>query len=131
MVALHVFAPVASLVAGAWRLLALAPVAAGVALNLSADRAFQRAGTTVKPGLPSTALVTGGVFARTRNPMYLGLILLLAGVWCAVGSVTPGIGVLAFALVVDRWFVQPEEEKLERTFGRVYDDYRARVRRWL
>jgi protein-S-isoprenylcysteine O-methyltransferase Ste14 len=131
MVALHVLAPVASVVSGAWRLLALAPVATGIALNLSADRAFRRAGTTVKPGLPSTALVTGGVFAWTRHPMYLGLFLLLAGVWCALGSVTPGIAVAAFAGVVDRWFVHPEEEKLERTFGRVYEDYRARVGRWL
>jgi protein-S-isoprenylcysteine O-methyltransferase Ste14 len=130
-VAAHALAPGAVLVAGWWRALGLVPLAAGGALNLSADAALRRAGTTVKPGLPSAALVKGGVFGITRNPMYLGMVLLLVAVWIALGSATPGAVAVLFAALLDRYFVAPEEEKLQREFGRSYGEYRARVRRWL
>lgn len=131
MTLLHLLLPGATLAAPGWRLLALLPLAAGVALNLLADGAFKRAGTTVKPQLESTALVTAGAFAVTRNPMYLGMALLLAGLWLALGSLTPGFPVIAFALLIDRYYVRPEEEKLARIFGARYTAYRRQVRRWL
>jgi protein-S-isoprenylcysteine O-methyltransferase Ste14 len=114
-----------------WRLLGLLPLAAGIALNLLADRAFKAAGTTVKPLLESTALVTDGVFRLTRNPMYLGFLLLLLGLWILLGVATPGLVLAPFAVLIDRAFIAPEEEKLARTFGGPYAAYRHRVRRWL
>jgi protein-S-isoprenylcysteine O-methyltransferase Ste14 len=128
---LHLVLPLAALPATPWRLLGLVPLAAGVALNLLADRDFRRAGTTVKPMLPSSVMLEGGVFRLTRNPMYLGMILILLGLWLTLGSLTPGAPAIAFALLIDRYFVRPEEEKLERTFGAAYAAYRARVRRWI
>jgi protein-S-isoprenylcysteine O-methyltransferase Ste14 len=131
MIALHLLAPGTQLVPGWWRLVALVPLILGATLNLAADAAFKRAGTTVKPGLPTTALVTGGVFGVTRNPMYVGMVSLLVGTWVALGSATPAIAVPLFGVVVDRYFVRPEEEKLDRTFGTAYAIFRGRVRRWL
>ena len=131
MVFLGLLLPCARLVDPAWRLLALPPLAAGIALNLFADRAFKVAKTTVKPLLPSTSLVTGGVFRLTRNPMYLGFVLLLLSLWLALGALSPGLSVVLFALLIDRYFVRPEEKKLAATFGDAYPTYRQRVRRWI
>jgi protein-S-isoprenylcysteine O-methyltransferase Ste14 len=128
---LHLILPVASLQPPALRLLGLLPLAAGLAMNLLADQALKIAGTTVKPRLTSTALVTGGVFRVTRNPMYVGFVLLLAGLWLLLGSLTPGLAVGAFTVLMDRYFMRPEEEKLALTFGASYAAYRGRVRRWL
>jgi len=130
-VALHVLVPVAAIVQGWWRLLALAPLGLGAGLNLSADAALKRAGTTVKPALPSMALVTGGVFGLTRNPMYLGMLLLVVAVWVALGTLTPGLSAVALAVLLDHYFVAPEEEKLLRSFGSWFAEYRGRVRRWV
>jgi protein-S-isoprenylcysteine O-methyltransferase Ste14 len=132
MAALHLALPLAPLPLATLRLFACAPAAlvAGLALNLSADRAFRNAGTTVKPLLESTALVTDGVFGWTRNPMYLGFVFLLAGLWLFLGSLSPALIVFAFGPLVDRLYVRPEEARLGRAFTG-YAAYRARVRRWL
>jgi protein-S-isoprenylcysteine O-methyltransferase Ste14 len=130
MVLLNLVVPVATFPL-AMRLAGLVPLALGVALNLLADRDMRRAGTTVKPRLPSTALVTSGVFAVTRNPMYLGMGLLLLGLWLLLGSLTPGLPVVLFVLTIDLAFVRPEEEKLTKAFGASFEAYRARVPRWV
>jgi protein-S-isoprenylcysteine O-methyltransferase Ste14 len=131
MVVLDAFLPAVSLPLFALRLIGLLPLAAGVALNLLADRDMKRARTTVKPFLPTTTLLTTRVFGLTRNPMYLGFVLITFGIWALLGSLTPGIAVAAFAGALDHYFVPFEEEKLARTFGPEYEGYRRRVRRWL
>ncbi|HVO20381.1 MAG TPA: isoprenylcysteine carboxylmethyltransferase family protein [Anaeromyxobacter sp.] len=131
MVVLALLLPGPAALPPAFRLLALIPLGAGIALNLLSDRAFRLAGTTVKPFLPSTALVTDGVFRLTRNPMYLGFVLLLVGLWLALSALTPGLVVVLFAVLIDRYFIEPEEEKLSWTFGGAYQAYRDRVRRWI
>ena len=131
MVPLDLLLPVASLPGVPWRLLGLVPLVVGIALNLAADRALKVAGTTVKPLLETTSLVTGGVFSVTRNPMYFGFILLLVGLWALLGSLTPGIAVLAFAGLIDRYYVRPEETKLTLAFGDAYVRYCRQVRRWI
>ena len=130
-VLLHFLLPVYQLLTFPWRLLGLAPLLAGIALNVLADQAFKKRGTTVKPFETSSALVTGGVFAITRNPMYLGMILILFGVAALLGSVTPFITVPLLAALLDRVFISPEERMLEDTFGESFRQYRKRVRRWI
>ena len=80
MAALALFLPVADVLSWPWRALGVVAIAAGVWLNLAADRAFKARGTTVKPFERSSVLLTDGVFRITRNPMYLGMILILVGV---------------------------------------------------
>jgi protein-S-isoprenylcysteine O-methyltransferase Ste14 len=96
-----------------------------------ATRLFARAGTSMIPFKPSTALVTDGPYRFTRNPMYVGMAFLYVALAFALGLLWP-LAVLPFVLlVVDRLVIAREEPYLERTFGEDYRAYRARVRRWL
>jgi protein-S-isoprenylcysteine O-methyltransferase Ste14 len=131
MAALNLLLPLARFSPSWLGWLGVVPLAIGAVINLQADRAFHRANTPVKPWLPSTALITGGPFTWTRNPMYLGFILILTGIWAMLGSVSPALVVVAFAIVMDRIFVPPEEKKMQQTFGDAFEAYRRRVRRWV
>jgi protein-S-isoprenylcysteine O-methyltransferase Ste14 len=76
-------------------------------------------------------LVTHGVFAFSRNPMYLSMMLGLLGVFVALGSLTPLAAVPVFFLIIRRRFIAVEERMLEEAFGDDYRAYKSRVRRWL
>lgn len=107
--------------------------AGSLALAASAAARFRRAGTTVEPFDPSKAsvLVTGGVNAATRNPMYVGMAGVLLANGIRLGSWASLVPVAGFVAVIDRLQVAQEEAALSRIFGREYDDYRAAVPRWL
>ena len=114
--------------------IALLLAAAGIALAVAGIREFRAARTTVNPLQPeqAAAMVTGGIYRRTRNPMYLGMACLLAG-WAAwLGRIAPLVLVLpAFVLYMNRFQIQPEERALERRFGTAFREYAQRVRRWI
>lgn len=131
MLALHFAAPLAPGLAWPLNLLGLLPLAAGAGLNLYGSRLFSRVGTTIKPFQPAASLVTRGPYRFTRNPMYLGGLLLLLGAAMLLGSVGPFLVVPVFFLLLDRVFVRAEEGMLQGRFGEVYDDYRRRVPRWI
>ena len=103
----------------------------GLALILWAAFHFRRAGTNIRPYLPSTALVVSGPYKFTRNPMYLGMAGILLGAAVYMGSITPFVVIPAFMALITERFILPEEAKLEAAFGQAYLDYKARVRRWL
>lgn len=105
----------------------------GGAVALAGDWAFRRARTTINPFRPqnTSALVTSGVYRYTRNPMYVGLLLVVVG-WCAfLGSATALVGPIAFVAYITRFQILPEERVLLSKFGASYSDYLTRVRRWL
>ncbi|MBL8296582.1 MAG: isoprenylcysteine carboxylmethyltransferase family protein [Bryobacterales bacterium] len=94
---------------------------------------FRRAKTTVNPMKPdaTSSLVVSGVYRYTRNPMYLGFLLILLG-WAAFLSNVLALVVLpAFVLYMNRFQIAPEERVLASLFADDYAAYRARVRRWL
>ena len=91
---------------------------------------FKKAGTGIKPFDEATILVTGGFYRYTRNPMYLGMFLMLAGAAFLMGSVGAALPVLAFMLIIRSNFVMGEERFLEASFGQQYLDYKSTVRRW-
>jgi len=130
-VILHFLLPLRQLLAFPWRLLGLVPLVIGIVLNLLADRALKQHDTTVKPFEESNALVTGGVFRLTRNPMYLGMTLILLGIAMLLGSATPFAVVPIAGVLFDRVFISPEERMLEDTFGDQFRECRKRVRRWI
>ena len=105
--------------------------AIGAALGLSAILAFRRAGTNVEPHKPALAIVRGGVYRLTRNPMYLGLVSLTLGIglWFANLWALPGAAALWLAL--DRGVVAREEVYLEAKFGDAYRALLSETRRWL
>ncbi|MGO9546816.1 MAG: methyltransferase family protein [Rhodomicrobium sp.] len=127
----HFLFPLAVLIPSAWRAAGLLPIAAGIGLNLAADRQFKRCQTTVKPLQRSSTLVTDGVFRISRNPMYLGMVLILCGVALIEGTASPWIAVAALAAILSRVFIRREETMLEETFGAVFEDYKQSTRRWV
>ncbi|MBN2307469.1 MAG: isoprenylcysteine carboxylmethyltransferase family protein [Candidatus Hydrogenedentes bacterium] len=131
MVALHFLFPWVKVIPLPWNLLGLLPFLLGGVLNLRADRLFKDRDTTVKPFEESSAFITEGVFGVTRNPMYLGFVLILAGLAAFMGSATPWAIVPAFAVVMEVVFIRPEERAMEAAFGEAYRTYRMRVRRWV
>jgi protein-S-isoprenylcysteine O-methyltransferase Ste14 len=110
---------------------ATALVSLGLAGASSAS--FHRVGTTVDPLRPdrASALVTSGVNAVTRNPMYVGMAGVLVAHAIRRGSWAALLPMAAFAAVMDRVQIAAEEVALSDHFGKEYDDYRARVPRWL
>jgi protein-S-isoprenylcysteine O-methyltransferase Ste14 len=113
------------------RRLGLPAAAAGAALGVWFVRTMHAARTPVDPREPPTAIATGGPFAHTRNPGYLGMALVYAGVALAANRRWPLVALPAVLALVDRGVVRREEAYLEARFGTEYSDYRARVRRWL
>jgi protein-S-isoprenylcysteine O-methyltransferase Ste14 len=106
-------------------------VAAGVVIMGSAVVAFYRAGTSPIPNKPATAFVTHGPYRFTRNPMYLGWVLVYLGAAMLANAVWPLVLLPIVVFVVRRRVIAREEAYLERRFGESYRVYRARVRRWL
>jgi protein-S-isoprenylcysteine O-methyltransferase Ste14 len=118
--------------AGRWLEIAGSVVlAAGIALDLVALALFLRARTSPIPYRPASAIVAAGPYRFTRNPMYLGMALTVAGLGLLTDVGWLLVSALAAALIVDRAVIPREEAYLERRFGAAYDDYRRRVRRWL
>lgn len=105
----------------------------GFGIAISGVIAFRRAQTTVSPLKPETAsrLVTSGVYRFTRNPMYLGLCLVLVAWALFLSSASMLLGPLAFALYITRFQIVPEERMLSKLFGTDFTDYKAKVRRWI
>ncbi|MCD4716925.1 MAG: isoprenylcysteine carboxylmethyltransferase family protein, partial [Desulfobacterales bacterium] len=103
----------------------------GIIINLSADKSFKKNETTVKPLEKSDRLITTGAFKISRHPTYLGFVLILSGIAMLMGSFTPYIAVLVFAVFMDMVFINYEEKKLEETFGEVWLKYRKKTGRWI
>jgi len=131
MVAFHFLFPKPKVIRSPWNLFGSIPLASGLFLNFIADRAFKNQGTTVKPFEEPAALITGGVFRVSRNPMYLGFLLILIGIGVFLGSLTPFLVIIAFAIFNDIVFIRVEERMLEEKFGQVWQEYKRKVRRWL
>ncbi len=108
-------------------------IALGLSLDLTAIGHFARARTTINPLRPAgtEALVTGGIYRVTRNPMYLGLACILTGWALRLASAWALLGVALFVGYVTRFQIIPEERILAARFGDGYAAYRASVRRWL
>jgi protein-S-isoprenylcysteine O-methyltransferase Ste14 len=105
--------------------------ALALALAVWAIVTMTRAGSSVPTNLPTATIVETGPYRVTRNPIYLGMFLGLAGLAIAFDSLWLLVALAAFALVIRYGVVAREEAYLERRFGDVYRRYRARVRRWL
>ena len=113
--------------------IALALAALGLAVALAGVAAFRRQGTTVNPLDPnaSSSVVTSGVYRFSRNPMYLGFLLTLAG-WAAYLANAGAAALLAaFVAYMKAFQIKPEERALLAKFGAEFMQYMSRVRRWI
>jgi len=131
MCALHRFAPGRVVVPAPYRYLGAVPLLGGLATIAWGAMTLRRAGTTIKPFQPSSALVVDGFYRWSRNPIYVAMAVALVGLALLLGSLTPWVVVPLFAWTIDRRFVRAEEAMLAAAFGDRYAAYKARVRRWL
>lgn len=128
---LHRWLPIAPLLPPPVSWCGIAFLGAGIGLAFSGASAFRRARTPIIPFERSTALVTGGVYGYTRNPMYLGLVLVVAGTALLLGTIGALVPLPLFVWILQGGYIRPEERLLTETFGRQYLQYTERVRRWL
>ena len=105
--------------------------AIGICIAIKGARTFKQVGTNIKTFNKPQKLVTTGLFAWSRNPMYLGFALCSVGFGTALGSMPALLLAAVFCVTLDRWYVRFEEAIMQDTFGAEYEAYRARVRRWL
>ncbi|MBU6489629.1 MAG: isoprenylcysteine carboxylmethyltransferase family protein [Burkholderiales bacterium] len=134
MWALHRWAPLFThLIAPPWNRFGSLPAVVGLAIAVAAIVRFRQARTTTNPMDPSKAsrLVTDGVFRISRNPMYLGLVLLLIGWAVWLGSASPWLVPPLFVTVITVVQIIPEERALGQRFGDQYRSYQQRVARWV
>lgn len=131
MVVLHYVIPLADLIAPPLSYVGLVPLLVGITVCATAARMFDRAGTPIRPFERSTVLVTGGLYRYTRNPMYLGLTLILFGVWLLLGTASALLPIAVFIWVIQEGFIRGEERFLDAIFGEQYRGYKSRVRRWI
>lgn len=110
---------------------AFALIIFGLLIEMAALTRFRRLGTPPEPWKATTALATDGLYAFSRNPIYLGFALIYLGFATAMNSWAALAMVLPCMVVVDRFVVLSEERYLAGKFGAEWDAYRSKVRRWL
>lgn len=103
----------------------------GLSLLAAAAGLFRKTGTTVNPTKAPDRLVTGGIYRRTRNPMYLGMLMILAGFPLLVESPAGLLFPVIFFFLMDRSVIPKEEKVVEAVFGEAYREYKSRTRRWI
>jgi protein-S-isoprenylcysteine O-methyltransferase Ste14 len=105
----------------------------GIATAVAGVVTFARAKTTINPTTPqaTTSLVSGGIYRVTRNPMYLGLLLILTAWALYLSNVLPFLLLPVFIVYINRFQIAPEERALTSLFGRDFAAYQSRVRRWI
>jgi protein-S-isoprenylcysteine O-methyltransferase Ste14 len=105
----------------------------GLSIILAGVITFNRVKTTINPLKPETAssLVTTGIYHFSRNPMYLGMAILLVA-WAAyLASPAALLGVVGFVLCINQFQIAPEERAIAALFGQEFVDHQSQVRRWL
>lgn len=103
----------------------------GISMAAISASMFKRDGTGIVPFDEATTLVTTGFYRFTRNPMYMGMFLMLLGVAFLMGGIGALLPLPLFVLIIRNNFVLGEERFLEAAFGQHYLDYKSDVRRWI
>jgi protein-S-isoprenylcysteine O-methyltransferase Ste14 len=115
------------------RTLALMLLAVAATLDIWAILSFRAAKTTIDPRYPhkSTSIVSTGIYQYTRNPMYLGLALILTALSVYLAAPLGFLCVLGFIVYINKFQIEAEEAMLEQQFGARYHQYKQSVRRWI
>ncbi len=130
---LHQLTPSLIIEAAVLKYVAYFFICIGIIIEFWSVWLFIRARTTVNPLKPekSKALVASGMYKYTRNPMYLGMLLLLIGWTIWLGNPVGLPMLFIFVWYLTQFQIKPEEQALAELFGEQYNDYMQRVRRWL
>jgi len=114
-----------------YKLIGSVSVIGGFVIMMRAWYSFKKARTAVCHTGNASILITQGVYKMTRNPMYLGMLLMLAGGAFIMGDVPAFFAPITFLIIIDKLFIPDEEARLSGAFGDAYADYMKRTRRWI
>lgn len=130
-IGLHYTLPLATIIPAPYNWTGAALLIVGIGIIASPAVAFFRAKTTIIPFQESSSLVVSGLYRYSRNPMYVGMVLILTGTAVLCGTLSPFVAPILFVPVINKMIISVEERMLERAFGDDYLEYKKRVRRWL
>jgi len=130
---LNKYIPVAHFIDSPWNRVGIAIIIVAGSFDLWSLLLFLKKHTTANPMKPenTTGLVTKGLYRYTRNPMYVGLLIILTGYAIWLGSLTPFLVLPLFYWLITEMQIKPEERVLIKKFGEDYQTYKNSVRRWL
>ncbi len=103
----------------------------GVALLIFSSRWYKRVGSNIEPWKPTTAIIKTGVYRYSRNPIYLGMAVVQAGLAIAAASYAALVTLAICMVIIQVYVIAREETYLENKFGAEYTDYKRSVRRWI
>ena len=131
MIASSYFAPSYPLIPSPYNWIGVLVGVIGLLIGIAGSATFVRKKTELNTFKNPGELVTTGVFAISRNPMYLGFFLLLLGVALVLGGTAPFAIALLFFLIAQFWYVRFEEARMQAAFGERFEAYRRKTRRWI
>lgn len=130
-VGLHYISPVCHFIKPPYNYAGLLLIIIGLVINLQTDEIFKKINTTVKSGEAPSSFSAEGPFRYSRNPMYLGMVFIMAGIAVILGSVASFAGPLIFFMVMHFYYIPLEEKVLENSLGEKYLEYKGSVRMWI
>ncbi len=112
-------------------LIGILPFLVGLGIAKRGSDIFEKKGTNIETFDDPDLLVTDGLYQISRNPMYLGFLMSLFGLFILLGCISPLFIVIIFFVITDRWYIEFEEAAMDRLFGDEYTKYKTKTRRWL
>lgn len=131
MIAFHYYGQTSAVISGPLKNLGYLLIAVGIALPVWGAQIFKRLETNILPYKSPDKLVTEGPFRFSRNPMYLGMLLVLFGTGIRLGALESLYFIALFFAVANWWYIPFEEGKMDKMFGEQFTAYKKQVRRWL
>lgn len=131
MIILQVIFPICFIIRFPFNLSGLVLIITGSVISIWGSQKFSREKTSIMTFDEPSVLVISGLYKYSRNPMYLGFVLFIFGVWAMLGSLAAFIVALIFSVVLDSYYIRFEEKVLGEKFGKVYFEYKKKVRRWI
>jgi protein-S-isoprenylcysteine O-methyltransferase Ste14 len=128
---LHFFQPILQIIQFPYSLSGIILIIIGLVINGQGSMLLSRNKTTFKPHENPSLLIVKGPFRYSRNPIYLGGLILVLGIVVLLGSLIVFVLPVLVFLIMEFHFIPVEEEKMEEVFGKKYLDYKTRVRRWI
>ncbi len=125
------FIPVYQIVPDPFKYLGVGIILCGLVLLVTASKRFKKVHTNIHTFKSPDTLVTKGPFSFSRNPMYLGFTLVLFGTALLANVIAAFLVVIFFFVISNLWYIPFEEQAAAEKFGKEYDSYRKRVRRWI
>lgn len=123
--------PLMRLVHWPFNLAGMVLLSAGLWIAHSGSQLFKIQNTNIHTFRNPDKIVTSGLFEHSRNPMYLGFAFVAFGVALLTGAASAFVIAIFHFIVLDRYYIPFEEERMSTNFGQEYEEYKARVRRWM